>query len=157
MLNKALVKQTLVAILALGAPTLADPPGARPRAFRDWRLDCAACAIHTSVNGADGSEVLRLEAGHMLVVRTPLPLFLPDGVALAFGDGPERVTPWRTCGAAGCEAALPLDPVLLEALRAERAGSATFTLVDGVQVRVPFSLLGFSAALRARGPIERPG
>ena len=57
--------------------------------------------------------------------------------------------PWRTCGAGGCEAVLPLDPPLLAALRRERAATATFTLVDGVKVRLPFSLLGFSAATRA--------
>jgi hypothetical protein len=34
-------------------------------------------------------------------------------------------------------------------LRRERAGSATFTLVTREQVRLPFSLLGFSAAFRA--------
>jgi invasion protein IalB len=44
---------------------------------------------------------------------------------------------------------VPLDPALLAALKRERSGSATFTLVDGVKVRLPFSLLGFSAALRA--------
>jgi hypothetical protein len=151
MLNKAFVKQTLVAIFALAAPVLADPPGARVGAFRDWRLDCfGPCVAYTAVHGSDRSEVLRLEATETaLEVKTPLPLFLPDGIALAFGDRPERVTPWRTCGATGCEAAVPLDPELLEALRRERAGSVTFTLVDGVQVRLPFSLMGFSDALRA--------
>ena len=144
-------------VLLLAAPALADPPGARVRAFRDWRLACSGpCAIHTAVLGSDGSEVLRLELGPepVLAVTTPLPLFLPDGLALALGGRPERVTPWRTCGAAGCEAALPIEPELLEALLRERAGSATFTLVDGVQVRLPFSLLGFTAAHRARASLS---
>ena len=86
-----------------------------------------------------------------LTVTTPLPLFLPDGIVLALGTAPERRVPWRTCRPAGCEATLPLDPDLAAALRRERGGSVTLTLVDGVQVRLPFSLLGFSAALAARG------
>ena len=41
-----------------------------------------------------------------------------------------------------------IDPELLDALRREREGSATFTLVTRETVRLPFSLLGFSAAFR---------
>ena len=161
MLNRIPSFQTLVAILALALPAAADPPGAwaeRVRAFRDWRLDCRAapCTLATSVRGADGSEVLGLAVtagpAPALVLSTPLPLFLPDGLALLLGDEPERPVPWRTCGAGGCEATLPLDGPLLAALRRERSGSATFTLVDGVTVRLPFSLLGFSAADAARAP-----
>jgi invasion protein IalB len=157
MLNTRLSFQTLVAILALTAPAPADPPGALPqqvRTFDDWRLDCRAdpCAVATSVHGADGSEVLRAAVTEQaLVLATTLPLLLPDGLELAIGAGTEpRVVPWRTCGAGGCEAVVPLDPALLAALRRERAAAATFTLVDGVRVRLPFSLLGFSAATRAR-------
>ena len=64
--------------------------------------------------------------------------------------------PWRTCGAGGCEATLPIDPELAEALRRERGGSAIFTLVDGVPVRLGFSLLGYQAAARARDAVSRP-
>jgi len=42
------------------------------------------------------------------------------------------------------------DDDLEPALRRERGVSATFTLVDGIEVRLPVSLLGFTAALRAR-------
>ncbi len=89
-----------------------------------------------------------------LTIRTPLGLFLPDGVALAVGAGPDRAAPWRTCGAVGCEAVVPVDPVLLKALRKERAASVTFTLVDGTAVRLPFSLIGLSAAIRAREAVS---
>jgi invasion protein IalB len=157
MLNKALAKQTLVAIL-LATPTLADPPAARVpvRGFDDWRLDCRGtpCAIYTAVSGTDGGEVLRIavEAGPApaLVVTTPLPLYLPDGLALLIAGGPALALPWRTCGAYGCEARLPLAPEFAAALRRERAGSATFTLVEGVPVRLGFSLVGYVAAARAR-------
>jgi invasion protein IalB len=156
-LNNRLLKQRLVLILALTPPALADPPHARAPAqmdFRDWRLECANghCSVSTRVTAANGSEVLRLAVegpSRALAVTTPLPLHLPDGVTLAFGERPERSDPWRTCGAEGCEATMTLDRPLLEALRRERDGAATFTLEDGSRVRLGFSLMGFSAALRS--------
>lgn len=155
MLNRTLSFQTLVSILLLAVPAAADPPSAlagRVQHFRDWRLDCRAdpCAALTSVRGADGSEVLRVSLAPgevpVLALATPLPLFLPDGLALAVGDAAPVPVPWRTCTATGCEATLALDPALLAALRRAPGGSAAFTLVDGVTVRLPFSLRGFTAA-----------
>ena len=162
MLNKVYGKQTLVAIVLAAAPAGADPPHARAARFADWRIDCAsACAGVTTVAGADGSELLRLTVsggeGPMLVVTTPLPLHLPDGLALALGGRAERAVPWRTCGPSGCEATVAIDPALLEALRRERAGTVAFTLVQGERVRLPVSLMGFSAALRAlEAGVSRP-
>jgi invasion protein IalB len=134
---------------------LADP--AAPRAFEDWRLTCEgeSCAIYTLVAAADGSEALRLEvrdAEPALEIRTPLPLLLPEGLVVALGAR-ERAAEWRTCDARGCVARLALDPELAEALRREREGSVTLTLVDGVAVRLPVSLLGYTAATRARAEL----
>jgi invasion protein IalB len=150
--------QTLVATLVAALPAFADPPAAwhDGQGFRDWQLECpgAACPAHTSVRGADGSEVLRVTAAPgglpKLRVTTPLPLFLPDGIALAVGDDPPWIAPWRTCTPAGCEATLALDARLLDALRRAPGGAVTLTLVDGVRVRLAFSLRGISAALDAR-------
>jgi invasion protein IalB len=48
-----------------------------------------------------------------------------------------------------------MDPELLDALRREREGSAELTLVQHERVRLPFSLMGFSAAFRVldAGPV----
>jgi invasion protein IalB len=156
MLNRSLVKQTLVATL-LAWPALADPPHGRVpvRGFADWRLDCTAdpCVTRTSILGADGSEVLRLTRlpgePATLAVATPLPLYLPDGILLAVGAEPPLALAWRTCGPTGCEARLPLTPELAAALRRERQASLTFTPADGVPVRIVASLVGYTASLRA--------
>ena len=146
------------------SPAAADPPGHRggtaPERFLDWRMDCpeGACAISTRVLGAGGREVLRLGVSgageRALVIATPLPLFLPDGVDLALGAGIKRQVPWRSCSASSgtCEARLPLDAETLAALRRERGGTVTLTLIEDQPVRIGFSLMGFTGALRALGP-----
>lgn len=163
MLNRVAQKQRLVAILlCLASAASADPPralfeeraAAGGRGFRDWRLVCGgeACRILTVLDSAEGRPLLRLEAagdGRLSVV-TSLPLFLPDGVTLTLGTAPGWSVPWLTCGAGGeCRADFDLAPDLQAALRRERTAVAGLTLAEGLQVRLPVSLLGFSAAERA--------
>ncbi len=154
---------TCALVVAWGDPASADPPGHRregaPERFLDWQMACRseACAISTRVAGAEGDEVLRLSLarapGRDLTITTPLPLLLPDGLLLAIGPTLQRRVPWRSCSARGtCEARLPLDAETLAALRRERGGTATFTLLENQPVRVGFSLMGFSGALRALDP-----
>jgi invasion protein IalB len=157
MVKKLAWKQTLVVILALPFPALADPPHARVpvRSFADWRLDCSAqpCTARGGVLGADGRELLRLTLlpgePPLLAISTVLPLYLPDGLALAVGAEPPLAAPWRTCGPDGCEARLAIGPALAQALRRERQASVTFTPADGVPVRIGVSLVGYTAAGRA--------
>lgn len=172
MLNVGLtaVGRALAVALALGgAPAAADPPAARGaeeaarRAFGDWRLHCAAgdCAIRTVLRAADGTVVLSLAVegrgdAARLVLGTPLPLHLPDGVALGLGDAPPRPIAWRTCDARGCEAEAPLEDALLAALRRERAAEVALTLEDGVRVRLVASLMGFTAARAAQEAATPP-
>lgn len=180
MVNGGKQKQTLVVILLmLGSPVAAaEMPrqGARleaappegpvaeeaaddPARFDDWELACAdgTCRIVTRVRAADGTEVLRIEAGGQPAVlrfATPLGLHLPDALVAQIGERTERRFPWRTCAPeTGCLADAPLDSELTAALRRERAGTATFTLVEGVPVRLGFSLMGFTAAWRALGAV----
>ena len=168
----------ILAVLAAGGAAAAadmrqpDPaPAAEPEAaaetggggedqvFRDWRVACegGACAAYTRIDAVDGTEVLRVElAGEPPVLRfvTSLGLHLPDGLVATIGEGAEsgleRAIPWRTCAPArGCIADAPADSELLTALRREQGGMAAFTLVEGVPVRLGFSLMGFAAARAA--------
>jgi invasion protein IalB len=128
---------------------------AEDQVFRDWRLACAggACGVYTRIDAADGTEVLRVALGgepRVLSFTTPLGLHLPDGLLATIGESAERAIPWRTCAPeAGCVADTPVDAELLAALRRERTGMAGFTLVEGVPVRLGFSLMGFAAARAA--------
>ncbi len=174
MLNEMVQKQTLVAILiglGTGAAMAAEMPAeidaagedvreiapAEPDAgvFDDWRLVCGetGCRVQTQVLATDGTEVLRVEAeGAPAELRfvTALGLHLPDGLAAGIGADTVRELAWRTCGPeTGCLAEVPLDGEMLAAMRRERSGTATLTLVEGVPVRLGYSLMGFSAAWRA--------
>jgi invasion protein IalB len=121
---------------------------------RDWMLDCRAeCRIETVVHGADGTAILTVSVGRdeprVLRLETALPLFLPDPLEIvAGGFGPLRL-PWLTCGASGCVVQAALEGDVMQALRGEREAQVGFTLVDGERVRLPVSLMGFTAAEEA--------
>lgn len=123
--------------------------------FEDWQTTCAAklCTAATRVSSQEGAPLFALEAAgapeEELILRTPLPLYLPDGLGFAVGPRLARDLAWITCTAEGCESRVALDADLRTALKAERGGSVEFTLLDGSRVRLPFSLMGFSAALAA--------
>ena len=167
MLNKFIRKHRLVAIallMALPRNAEADPPAARAvaeaattgRSFGAWRLTCGAgrrdCAIGTEVRAANDTPVLGLlrpAAGTALRVTTPLPLFLPAGVTLTVGTAPPWSVAWRTCRDNSCTAEIDLTPELDAALRRERTATVAFTLEEGLALRFPVSLLGYTAAARA--------
>lgn len=167
MLNKFIRKHRLVVIallMALPRNAEADPPAIRAmtqteaggRGFAAWRLACGAgrqdCAIGTEIRAADGSPVLRLQrpaTGSHLRIVTTLPLFLPDGVSLAIGEAAPWAVAWRTCRGDTCTADLDLTPELQAALRRERTATVALTLEEGLALRFPVSLLGYTAAERA--------
>lgn len=167
MLNKFTRKHRLVVIallMAIPRNGAADPPAARAvaeaattgRSFGTWRLTCAAgrqeCAIGTEIRAADGTPVLRVQRpaeGAVLRVTTPLPLFLPAGVTLTVGAAPPWSVAWRTCRDNSCTVEFDLTPELDAALRRERTAAVAFTLEEGLALRLPVSLLGYTAAGRA--------
>ncbi len=163
------VAAALLAVSAAGAGQAAEIPVAAPPNveddFEDWRRICAgaACRIQFAVpaRGPAAPDLLGLSVAsddpEVLVVRTPLPLHLPDGLSLTLGADDPISAPWRTCDEVGCDARLSLSGALLAGLRGERYGAVAFTLVDGERVRLPVSLMGFSAALRSLDAGSAPG
>ncbi len=152
----AAILATVIATTAGAEPPVVPPPAPVPEAFGDWRLICAAdCRIETDLRAAPPrtGALLRLSVAaadrETLVIRTPLPLFLPDGLRLAPRDTDPTAAPWVTCGAMACEARLVLDPSILAALRKQPSANLELTLLDGSHARLPVSLRGFTAAYRA--------
>lgn len=151
------VAAALVAAAAGAEPPVIPPPAPAAEVFGDWRLTCVAagCRIETELRGAPPASgiLLRLSVAaadaRTLLVRTPLPLFLPDGLRITPRETEPTAVPWITCGAVFCEAWVPLDPALLAALRKQPSAHLELTLRDGSRTRLPVSLLGFTAAYRA--------
>lgn len=158
------IAAALMATAAAADPPLAPPPAPVPVVFGDWRLTCAAdCRIETELRAVPprAGALLRLTVAAAdkgaLVIRTPLPLYLPDGLQFAPRDTEPTAAPWMTCGATACEARLALDPDLLAALRKQPAANLELTLLDGSHARLPVSLLGFTAAYRALEAVSSDG
>ncbi len=166
--NNILTALTLVLTVALAAPAPADPPGTRTwtgadanvltnrntsdRTFSDWTLECdeTPCRASTYVHSETGEDLFRVSvlAGTppRYVFATPLPLYLPDGLRITVEPNLSLPLPWYTCVDSECEARHALDPATDSAFRAGKDGSLTFSLVDGVQVRLRFSLVGYTDA-----------
>ncbi len=162
-LRNGLLALPLVAasLPALAAPPVVPPPGATYRIqtrFHDWILSCArGCHALTRVTSqAPGApEVLRLAVApagdgvYTLTFRTPAPLYLPEPLLFAPDRGEPLPVPWFTCDPRGCEARLTVGATVIEALRAGEEATVELALADGSRARLPLSLRGFTAALRA--------
>ncbi len=167
MLNDCFRKRRIFISLALfcglAGADVAEPEDASSNAarFEDWALACVEeeCEIRTEIRGADDSLVLTLalpkDELRGAELRSPLPIAVADGPVIELGTSTLIEAGWTTCGTAeGCVARLERNPARIFALQKERTGSVTFTLADGVAVRIGLSLMGFSAALEALEGLE---
>jgi invasion protein IalB len=160
----------LTAVLTLGlvAPALAQAEGAAPAAPAEqpepqpWGARCAGqdrtqtleCIIEQRVVLSNTGQLLtavtvRLPpdtGAPVMMVHTPLGLFLPAGVRIAI-DGAELATMViQTCDAQGCYAGDPVTPELLGALQRGGTMTVTFQNLEKQDIAVPVSLLGFTDA-----------
>jgi len=95
---------------------------------------------------AQGQEA---KTGFMLTSVVPLDVFLPDGMRfLADGDEVMHV-PFRNCNASGCWSQIIVEEGALNALKRGGEGLARFTIMNGQEVEVKFSLKGLTAGLNA--------
>lgn len=178
MLNKTLLFWMLPLLLGLAHSVAADPPGSRAalhdssaalknnikttETHRDWTLHCDTdtCGISTAVKSETGETLFNISVFSsdppQVVLATPLPLYLPDGLSVAVDPNYSVNLPWFTCTPVGCEIRRELDLALDAAFRAGSGGSVAFTVVDGVKVRLAFSLLGYTSASNALAAIS-PG
>ncbi len=82
-------------------------------------------------------------------LTVPLGVNLPVGITV-WVEGEEKAVrrpPLLFCVAAGCEANMQMDEVMLAAFKQRLGGVLSFNMVDGRQVALPISLLGFTNAL----------
>jgi invasion protein IalB len=153
----------------LGRTTTAPPPPSAPgvevRQFQDWAVRCGrpaqggpeACEMVQQRQDEQGQIVLFIAVGKLpntddpgMLIILPLGIELPPGAALKVDQGEEVPAQIRRCVRAGCEVELLLEPAILARLKGGTEANILFQIVDGQgrrTVGVPFSLLGFTAAL----------
>jgi invasion protein IalB len=154
----------------LGRTTTAPPPPSEPglevRQFQDWAVRCGrpaedasqACEMLQQRLDEQGQTVLAIAVGKVpntdepgMLIILPLGIWLPPGVVLRFDNGEEVPSRIERCERRGCQVELLLEPNVLALLRAGREANVLFQIYDEhgepIVVGVPFSLLGFTAAL----------
>jgi invasion protein IalB len=154
----------------LGRTTTAPPPPSEPglevRQFQDWAVRCGrraegatqACEMVQQRLDEQGQTVLAIAVGKVpntddpgMLIILPLGIWLPPGVVLQVDGGEEIPARIERCERRGCQVELLLEPNVLTLLRAGREVNVLFQIYDENGepnvVGVPFSLLGFTAAL----------
>jgi invasion protein IalB len=155
---------------ALGRTTTAPPPpseaGLEVRQFQDWAVRCGrqgegaqqACEMVQQRLDEQGQTVLAIAVGKVpntdnpgMLIILPLGIWLPPGVVLRVDNGEEVPARVERCERRGCQVELLLDTKVLTLLKSGREANILFQIYDEngkpKVVGVPFSLLGFTAAL----------
>jgi invasion protein IalB len=154
----------------LGRTTTAPPPPSAPglevRQFQDWAVRCGqpaegaaeACEMLQQRQDEQGQTVLAIAVGDVpnndnpgMLIILPLGIWLPPGVVLKVDGGEEVPARIERCERRGCQVELLLEPDVLTILKSGREANVLFQIYDQSGqpklVGVPFSLLGFTAAL----------
>jgi len=87
--------------------------------------------------------------GFMLTTVVPLDVFLPEGMRFLADGVPVMQVPFRNCNLNGCWSQMIVEEQALNALKKGSAGLARFTIMNGQEVEVKFSLKGLTAGLNA--------
>jgi invasion protein IalB len=135
----------------------------RTQQYQEWLVRCGrpggqeVCEMVQQPVGENGKPVMAVAVGKVpgnpnpgMIILLPLGISLPPGVSLRIDDGAEIPARVERCERQGCQVEMLLEPDLLSSLKAGRQVTVDFHVhrQDGLQrVRVPVSLLGFSAAL----------
>ena len=154
----------------LGRTTTAPPPASEPglevRQFQDWAVRCGrpaegaaeSCEMLQQRQDEQGQTVLAIAVGDVpnndspgMLIILPLGIWLPPGVVVKVDGGKEVPARIERCERRGCQVELLLEPEVLTVLKSGREANVLFQIYDQngqpKVVGVPFSLLGFTAAL----------
>jgi invasion protein IalB len=164
-LTGALAQQTEQSSPQFGAAPPAAP-ALETKEFQDWVVRCGpqvpgapdTCEMVQQRQDEQGQTVLAVAVGKIsesneagMLIILPLGIWLPPGVIVKVDGGEELPGRIERCERRGCQVELLLDPKALAVLKNGREANVLFHIYDeqGVPkvVGVPFSLLGFTAAL----------
>lgn len=151
--------------LQFGATPQAAPE-LETRQHQDWVVRCskaeavasAPCEMVQQRQDDQGQTILAVAVGKVantpnpgMLIILPLGIWLPPGVVVKVDDGQEVPARIERCERRGCQVELLLEPDVLNLLKAGTEANVLFQIYDEngepQVVGVPFSLLGFTAAL----------
>lgn len=157
----------MIAALLLGAAWAApaagqtvEETGAR---HGDWQEACEAdppqgevCFIFQRLR-LDGRVAANLTVGYkppafgpVAVVNMPLgAVLLPEGLRFETDQDVDGWAPFRFCDRRGCHVETEIEPKLLDAMQRGLEAWLVVRDLNGRQLRLPFSLRGFTAGLHA--------
>lgn len=146
---------------------------ALPHHYQDWTYQCAPSSNNLAVPSCEVSQAVKIDrqghlvtilelalskqgpTHHVLTILAPLNLYLPSGFELAWGTHHSHAVPFLSCSRQGCLARMRVTPALLAGLKHQSRATGLFRLANHKEVRLLFSLKGFSdafAVLQQNGP-----
>jgi len=154
---------TLVAATLFAGSSLAQQTPVEPIAtFGDWAKACETgesgqqeCFVFQNITTQDGSRgilhitVIKIPQADnpVMVVTVPLGIFLPRGLAMSIdGAKPTRIQV-QVCSTNGCQSQFKMPAAVLGSFKAGLKGTVQMFDPSGKEVKVPFSLKGFTKAL----------
>lgn len=138
--------------------------GAAADQFKEWALQCveqgkepARCQVSGSTLSGDGKQVILVMSlafrpdGKSVAMQMAVPLgvALKDGVKFNVAGGYEAAMALSRCTPQGCLVEGPVEPALIEAMKAKAKATVTVATPEGKAVPIALSLSGFSDAYAA--------
>jgi invasion protein IalB len=117
---------------------------------RTATLDCSVMQRAVTQQGeVVGSVTIRVppDTGKpVLIVSTPLGLYLPAGVTYSIDTGTPQQLQLETCDRNGCYASTPLSDDMVNAMLKGQKLNVAFQSLNKQTITLPMSLVGFTAA-----------
>lgn len=143
-----------------------DPLAASKRTTEtigDWVLNCSQgqdgksrCNLSQRLGRASTKEVILAwligkdgDGNPAMSFQTPTGMLLQPGVSLQIDDRGTTAIPYRVCTQRFCEAVLPLNTDMVQAMKAGRKAVLTLMPLSGKATAINLSLKGFTAAYTA--------
>lgn len=159
----------IFSLLAVYTTSMAAKDG---QIYKDWKIQCAKdkagnssdyCHIFQNLVSKEGDKrILHIAVGYApghkdpaVIITMPLGLSLPPGVTIQVDENQSKRFPFQACFQTGCQVGFPLDNVILNQYKSGNKAIITFFDLKRQSIKIPVSLSGFSAAIKALKVTQR--
>jgi|GEM_PF-724654 len=170
MINRSVFLRGFLLFGALLVSALSQAEDRVAGSFGDWTKICSPtgetelCQISQVVDGNEsGQRLFQTTIGFVpesenpvMFLTAPLGMYLLRGITLELSEDTLMRAVVQRCTASGCLAVSALEPAFLAAMKAGKTARLVFGSTAEQNVTVPFSLMGFTAAMKSISPMEKP-